>query len=813
MVFVAGRLLPVCLALLLVAVACPSPQAGDGNLDPRLSYLLGAREALGTGEPADLLRNYADPSVENVTHERRALGQVASAACLRAIQRPSLAVSIRFVTPPEEALFTQLRSAGVEFADYGKGPAGSGTVYPAEVRWESLAELAEHPAVACISPAWRINAEPPLANSRPQVQADQVWTILDELDRPVTGEGRLIADFDTGVNYFHPALFFADGDTAQWIDQDSSGDLSEGDAVDLNGNGSADAGETLRYDEAEGAEAYGNSAGRFNPEFDWLYNDANDNGAREYGASFGEAQPGYGELLFVALDSDGDDLLDVGEQLIALGTSKIRAVRGRDGSVAVRGSNLLTAELDYYGHGTQVSGIVCGGWAGINRMSGIAPGAEMIHGINDYASEAPFLVGLEDHLAWAATYQPDAFLIEDGEWVWEYLDGSSNTEIMLNEYASDPGIIAVVPAGNLATGGMHTLFSTLTTGDLHVASSATVCWTTFLWRETNESELAMLVPTGQADYLALDGSTQMIGAYEIYSYLSTSTRGTHRIDIRIEHETPGTSLNGHYSFLFVPEGSTTLAVHGYFYDNHSSWYSASSWAEVVMENTVTWPATADSAVSVAAYIPQGDAGICSYSGWGPRIDGEPDVHITAPGSVVTSLHPFYQGEYVNFGGTSGAGPHVAGAVALMRQLIPEMDSGRFRVWLSLGAGQDGYTDDPDRWGAGKLRIFDALSSVSGADGNDGPAKPDITVAVFPNPSWGGTSIHFGSPAAGSAQIQLLDVQGRVARNWQVRPSQSPGWTAWWDGSDREGIALPAGVYYVRALQGDREITRRLVLLR
>ncbi len=813
MVFVSGRLLSICLALILLAVVCPSPNAGDGNLDPRLAYLMRTREALGTGEPADLLRNHANSSIERVAEERRALRQVASASCLSVIERPFLAVSIRFFTPPEGALLSQLQSAGVRFADHGEGPAGSRTVYPAEIGWDTLAELTQHPNIACISPAWRINAEPPLANSRPQVQADHVWAMLDELDRPVTGKGRLIADFDTGVNYFHPALFFADGDTVQWIDQDFSGDLSAGDAVDLNGNGTADAGEALRYEEAHGAEDYSNSADRYNPGFDWLYNDADDNGVRDYGISFGETQPGYGELLFITLDADGDDLLDVGEQLITLGTSKIRAVRGRDGSVAVRGTNLLTAELDYYGHGTQVSGIVCGGWAGINRMSGIAPGAEMIHGINDYASEAPFLIGLEGHLAWAATYQPDAFLIEDGEWVWEYMDGSSNTEIMLNEYAADQEIIAVVPAGNLATGGMHTHFSTVTTADMHVASNATVCWMTYLWQAETESDLAILVPTGQADNLALDGSTQLIGAYEVYSYLSVSSRGTHRIDIRIEHETPGESLNGNYSFLFVPEGGATLAVHGYYYDNHSSWYSASSWADVVLGYTVTWPATADSAVSVAAYTPQGDAGICSYSGWGPRIDEAPAVHITAPGSVVTSLHPFNQGEYVNFGGTSSAGPHVAGAVALMRQLIPDMDSGRFRVWLTLGAGQDAYTDNPDRWGAGKLRIFDAVSSVSAVEGLEGRGTRDLSIAAFPNPTWGEAAIHFRSPVAGDAQIQLLDLQGRVTRHWRVHPSHARGRTLWWDGTDQNGIALPAGVYYLRALQGDVEAAQRLVLLR
>ncbi len=807
-----------------VLLAISAAEAGGiepARIDPRLTFMLEARRELARGSAGDLTAGFADPHPVAVADERMELGQIATALCLRIITLESFAGSIRFVQPPAPEAIAALEADGIGLRTYAGRVAGSRTVFPAEIPWSCLAALAADEQIAWIAPAWRVGRQRPLHQSRPQVQADQVWELPDEWGRTVTGKGRLIADFDTGVNYFHPALFHADGDTLDWIDVDLSGDLTPGDAVDINGNGLADPGESLRYEEALGAQEHGNDPDRYNPSFDWLYNDSNDNGVRDFGAQFGEEQPGYGERLFVALDANQNDRLDVGERLVTLGTSKVRAVRGRDGSVAVRGENLLSAELDYYGHGTQVSGILCGGWPGINRMSGIAPDAELIHGINDYTDEAPFLLGLEDHLAWAAGYQPDAFLVEDGEWVWEFMDGSSNAEIMLNEYAADQNILAVVPAGNLATGRMHTRFASNSTASLHIASNATVAWASFLWTQSPGAQVALLVPGGLSDYLELDGSTQSIGAYEVYSLASLSPRGTHRVDVRLEHESPGTSLNGEYVFLLEPDTGSVLLLHGYFYDNHSGWYSASTWGNVHMDYTVTWPATADSAISVAAYNPSGDGNINAFSGWGPRIDERPNVDIAAPGSTVTTLHPFHQGGYANFGGTSSAGPHVAAAAALMRQMHPGMDSGEFRVWLRLGAQNDQYTGNPNRWGAGKLRILDALGSVSDAPGwpggsaGPGPgvqASP-VGLEIGPNPAWDATILRFTLPADEGVLIRIVDLQGRQVRQWTRAAGTGRSGQVVWDTRDAQGRPVASGIYMARVEHGSGAAARRVTILR
>jgi hypothetical protein len=82
-----------------------------------------------------------------------------------------------------------------------------------------------------------------------------------------------------------------------------------------------------------------------------------------------------------------------------------------------------------------------------------------------------------------------------------------------------------------------------------------------------------------------------------------------------------------------------------------------------------------------------------------------------------------------------------------------------------------------------------------------------------NPAPGQAAFDLALPAAAEVQVRVYDVRGaRIAD--LARGALAPGvHRLSWDGRDRTGHPAPAGVYFVRALAGGREVMARLALMR
>jgi subtilisin family serine protease len=730
---------------------------------------------------------------------------------LAAAQQVDLMIpaTIRFSYPPSGEVLTALENAGVKFEIFNGTRLGTATVFPVTLNLETLPTLEGFDEIVAVQPSWRPVRVPPLDSSKVQVQAQTVWQRNDQRGQKITGKGVLIADFDTGVDFFNPMLWFADGDTLNWIDANANGTFDPGiDAVDKNRNRIADAGEILRYREITYS---GNTSGVYDANLDFLYNDANNSGSRDFGTSagFSEASPTYGEQWFVTLDANGNNRLDVGERLVGLKTSKIRAIREANGTIRRRGVDLINATPDntaYGGHGTSVSGIAVGGVAGVHRLAGIAPGAEMIFGTVNYLLTPRFFTELPVLMTWAQAEGARIMLVEDGEWVWEYLDGSSNEEIMINEFAAS-GIAQVMPAGNL-TGGFMQKTMTVNGNDSVTATftggSSTSVWPSVRWLGGMSDVIVRLqVGTSNSETLPGDGSTITIGGKSVYSNKSVSSRGTVMMVVYI-----ASSGSTTYNLRVVNTTASQKRVEGLLGDNGFSWTGLARWSAPTENNTATWPSTADSAIGVAAYKNKSNnTDINTFSGRGMRIDGARTVDVAAPGSTVYSIG--LNTTYVAFGGTSSAGPHVAGAAALLLQADTTLRHRDVRRLLRAGAIADQYTGAVPNttWGFGKLRIANSASLLTAVDEEPIPSSFALS-QNYPNPFNPTTTIRYSVPSRTMVTLKMYDLLGREVAALVNREQDHGEYSLTWDG---RGFA--SGVYFYRLKTGTIAQTKKLILLR
>jgi hypothetical protein len=586
--------------------------------------------------------------------------------------------------------------------------------------------------------------------SIPEINADDVWNVLDDLSRNVTGEGILIADLDSGVDWRHPDLWFADGGNWQWLDSGAANGVFDNgtDGVDLNPDGIIMPNEVLYALDLSGD-------GIFDTPFEWVWADnVTQNGL-----------PDIGEPFFVVNDTSGDGELDLGESLIMLGTPKTKYIFENDGTPSPniqaweRGVNLTSSThtddcTNGGGHGTSVAGVLLGGQLGYRQYVGVAPSAElmMIRVIGD-----PYTwLTLEEGLAIANNTGADVILTEIGSWTYEYLDGSSPVESMIDDLVNQ-GIPVISPSGNLGGKSKHAMVS-ITSDTPHVIDftlPSTV--DPYLSDDITEVYITVL-SVDPTDFTACDFSliisgttitlhpgvgewnwfleSNVIPNLNIESFTSISARGTRMLAIWIYGVLPTTDTSPYHKLNITTPDPTT--IHSYISDDQTGWTGGCIWiSDVSNAYQVCWPSTADRTISVASYRTRNlvgaetVGGIAGFSSIGPRIDGILKQGVAAPGgydiisdyaegSFWSSWYnaygalPFDQrfGSYKLFSGTSASGPHVAGCAALLLQLNSTIGD-QIKSIIESSARRDIHTGSSasGEWGQGKLDVLGAVATL------------------------------------------------------------------------------------------------------
>ncbi len=679
-------------------------------------------------------------SVELKLRLRAAPGSVYS-------NKAPLPLSVRAHQELSPQQIKRFEAQGVLFDRVAGEPARVGVFYGVRATAQGLRFLAEAPEVARVSEATP-RAVLPLS---PVNLFDRVLVMSevppsrarrDSQGQRLTGRGVVIADVDSGIDVLHPLFFHADGGLYAWLDVDHNGTFTAGvDAADINGNGRADSGEWLEVTGGGLVDIYTGDtllpAGQFVAGRHWLYADANGNQQRDQGpaAGFTELAWAYGEPVFVTDDVDHDGVLDVGEKLLRLRTSKFRRIiRVYSGQVYERGTNLIATPRADESHGTGVCGILVGGVAGHTDLSGVAPDAELVFIDQSYIDGDPLepAMSLVTAVASAKEHDPVAFQHEYGSPIWSFGDGSDEWDLFLDALTSE-GYVQTTAMHNYAGwGGFARLGVTAgATVDIPVEVDGRggpypyILYPTIRWQggAVSDVQATLILPGGGV--LGLRPLETSAGNHATYTEQNTSPRGTHMtasyvyaVDAQGDY---AQLAQGEWTLRLRNQGALDAEVHVWMPDETGYAYFVSLLSYVTDEGTIAAPATADSAVSVGASagndeseVTRGD--LMWFSGRGPRIDGALGIEVVAPQDHYTALHGgrgTALGNYMTFGGTSGALPMVTGSLALLLQAEPTLTPIEVRARVEARAVGDAFTGVVPNgdWGYGKLSAYRLLAAA------------------------------------------------------------------------------------------------------
>ena len=149
---------------------------------------------------------------------------------------------------------------------------------------------------------------------------------------------------------------------------------------------------------------------------------------------------------------------------------------------------------------------------------------------------------------------------------------------------------------------------------------------------------------------------------------------------------------------------------------------------VVSANSLGQPADNPGALAVGAVPWSSPNTIEPYSSRGPTTDGRIKPDIVGPDGVSdVTYSPF------GFSGTSAAAPHLTGAAALARQLLPCYTPAQLKTYLEASAVDLGAPGKDNTYGSGRVALGSPPADTD-ADGTGDPCDADIDGDGWTNPA-------------------------------------------------------------------------------
>jgi subtilisin family serine protease len=157
-----------------------------------------------------------------------------------------------------------------------------------------------------------------------------------------------------------------------------------------------------------------------------------------------------------------------------------------------------------------------------------------------------------------------------------------------------------------------------------------------------------------------------------------------------------------------------------------------------------------------------------------------------------------------------AAPHVAGAVAILRQFSPGATPSEIKSALINSATDCGSPGEDNDYGWGVINIRRALDllPIIAASDDELPSLPGCRITNHPNPFNSGTMIDIDADLAPGDVIGIYDISGRIVRQLALDDRRR----VIWDGADESNSPVATGVYFARLENGESH-ARKMILLR